>query len=153
MRISFVKGISVGLLLMAVPAFASIHPKAGSSKKHFHANLKDASLKHKKGFHLHAAREERVSVEMPTERASEIQSALIKQGYLTGEPTGRWDGQTVSAMQKLQGDNGWQTRITPDARALIKLGLGPNDTAAPVSGADVASSGSSTDFAQTQPQR
>jgi hypothetical protein len=28
-------------------------------------------------------------------------------------------------MQKLQGANGWQTKITPDSRALIKLGLGP----------------------------
>ena len=63
---------------------------------------------------------------MPTERASEIQSALIKQGYLSGEPTGVWDPQTVSAMEKLQADNGWQSRITPDARALIKLGLGPD---------------------------
>jgi peptidoglycan hydrolase-like protein with peptidoglycan-binding domain len=60
-----------------------------------------------------------------SERASQIQSALIKQGYLNGEPTGTWDSRTVSAMQKLQGDNGWQTKVTPDARALIKLGLGP----------------------------
>ena len=32
---------------------------------------------------------------------------------------------SVAAMQKMQGDNGWQTKITPDSRALIKLGLGP----------------------------
>jgi hypothetical protein len=31
-------------------------------------------------------------------------------------------------MQKLQEDNGWQTRITPDSRALIKLGLGPQQS-------------------------
>ncbi len=57
--------------------------------------------------------------------------ALIKQGYLTGQPTGRWDEQTVAAMKKLQGDNGWQTKITPDSRALIKLGLGPQDDTTP----------------------
>jgi peptidoglycan hydrolase-like protein with peptidoglycan-binding domain len=62
---------------------------------------------------------------MDTERATQIQSALIKSGYMTGEPSGTWDAETASAMQKLQGDNGWQTRITPDSRALIKLGLGP----------------------------
>ena len=28
-------------------------------------------------------------------------------------------------MQKLQADNGWQTKLIPDSRALIKLGLGP----------------------------
>jgi hypothetical protein len=61
---------------------------------------------------------------MDSERATQIQSALIKQGYLSGEPTGAWDSRTIAAMQKLQGDNGWQTKVTPDARALNKLGLG-----------------------------
>jgi hypothetical protein len=28
-------------------------------------------------------------------------------------------------MMRFQNDNGWQTRIVPDSRALIKLGLGP----------------------------
>jgi hypothetical protein len=153
MRITFIKGIPVGLLLLAVPAFASIHSKASASKKHGHASVKNVASGHKHGFHLMARHEEKAAVIMPTERATEIQTALIKQGYLTGDPTGRWDGQTVSAMQKLQSDNGWQTRITPDARALIKLGLGPNDTAASVSGGDVASSRTSTqDLAQTQTQ-
>jgi peptidoglycan hydrolase-like protein with peptidoglycan-binding domain len=155
MRISFLKGIPVGLLLLTVPAFASVHPKTGSSKKHYHASLKEVSVKHRRGFlHLRAAHEERSPVVMPAERATEIQTALIKQGYLTGEPTGTWDAQTVSAMQKLQGDNGWQTKITPDSRALIKLGLGPTDTAPAPSG-DVAlgsSKTSSQDFAQTHPQ-
>jgi hypothetical protein len=134
------KGIPAGLLLLAVPAFASIHPKAGSSQKHGQASVKEVSVKHKKGMHLHAMHEEKAPMAMPSERASQIQTALIKQGYLTGEPTGRWDDQTVSAMQKLQGDNGWQTKITPDSRALIKLGLGPTDpTAAPVPGTEVSS--------------
>jgi hypothetical protein len=66
---------------------------------------------------------------MPSERATQIQSALIRQGYLTGEPSGTWDAQTIAAMQKLQSDNGWQSRITPDSRALIKLGLGGPDQA------------------------
>lgn len=60
------------------------------------------------------------------ERATQIQSALIRSGYLTGEPSGHWDAQTEAAMQKLQADNGWQTKLVPDSRALIKLGLGPN---------------------------
>jgi len=29
-------------------------------------------------------------------------------------------------MQKYQADNGWQSKTTPDARALIKMGLGPD---------------------------
>jgi hypothetical protein len=62
---------------------------------------------------------------MPAERATQIQMALIQKGYLAGEPTGAWDAPSIAAMQKLQADNGWQTKLTPDARALIKLGLGP----------------------------
>ncbi len=57
-------------------------------------------------------------------RATEIQTALVKAGYLQ-EVTGHWDGSSQAAMQKLQADNGWQTKMIPDSRALIKLGLGP----------------------------
>lgn len=60
------------------------------------------------------------------DRAREIQAALIKEHYLTGEPTGAWDARTQDAMTRYQSDNGWQTKVTPDSRALIKLGLGPN---------------------------
>ena len=49
----------------------------------------------------------------------------MKAGYLQ-EVTGHWDSASEAAMQKMQGDNGWQTKLTPDSRALIKLGLGPN---------------------------
>ena len=59
------------------------------------------------------------------ERAAQIQAALVKAGYLQ-EVTGHWDSSSEAAMQKLQGDNGWQTKLIPDSRALIKLGLGPN---------------------------
>jgi peptidoglycan hydrolase-like protein with peptidoglycan-binding domain len=67
---------------------------------------------------------------MDDDRAAQIQSALIRAGYLSGSPTGRWDNESEAAMQKLQGDNGWQTKIVPDSRALIKLGLGPSATPA-----------------------
>jgi len=29
-------------------------------------------------------------------------------------------------MTRFQSDNGWQSKVVPDSRALIKLGLGPN---------------------------
>ena len=59
------------------------------------------------------------------ERAAQIQGALVKAGYLN-EVSGHWDSASQAAMQKLQSDNGWQTKLIPDSRALIKLGLGPN---------------------------
>jgi hypothetical protein len=55
---------------------------------------------------------------------------LIREHYLNGEPTAKWDADTQAAMLKFQGDQGWQTKITPDSRALIKLGLGPNHAGA-----------------------
>ncbi|WP_158944167.1 peptidoglycan-binding domain-containing protein [Granulicella sp. S190] len=58
-------------------------------------------------------------------RATQIQTSLIKSGYLSGEASGHWDAVTQTAMQKFQEDNGWQTKLVPDSRAIIKLGLGP----------------------------
>jgi hypothetical protein len=58
------------------------------------------------------------------ERATQIQGALVRSGYLMGEPSGHWDAETQAAMEKLQADNGWQTKLVPDSRAIIKLGLG-----------------------------
>ena len=59
-------------------------------------------------------------------RVTEIQQALIREHYLTGEANGQWDATTVAAMQKYQADQGWQTKLMPDSRALKKLGLGPD---------------------------
>ncbi|MGB6726324.1 MAG: peptidoglycan-binding domain-containing protein [Terracidiphilus sp.] len=60
------------------------------------------------------------------DRVMQIQQALIHEHYLNGEPTGKWDSTTVAAMQKYQSDQGWQTKLMPDSRALKKLGLGPD---------------------------
>ena len=62
------------------------------------------------------------------ERTLEIQQALVREHYLTGEPTGKWDQDTKDALLRMQAENGWQTKLTPDSRALIKLGLGPDKT-------------------------
>jgi Putative peptidoglycan binding domain len=76
-------------------------------------------------------------------RASEIQNALIRQKYLTGSPTGQWDTQTQVAMRQYQSDHGWQTKLTPDSRALISLGLGPNHSQDPAIGRSLSGGGSS----------
>ncbi len=99
---------------------------AAATTRHSHATP-HATIRHGK------ATAHRETVGMPSERATQIQTALIKQGYLSGEPTGVWDAGSAAAMQKLQGDNGWQTKITPDSRALIKLGLGPQNDVPPAS--------------------
>ncbi len=60
------------------------------------------------------------------ERAQEIQEALIREHYLTGEASGTWNQASEDAMRKYQADHGWQSKTVPDSRALISLGLGPN---------------------------
>jgi putative salt-induced outer membrane protein YdiY len=61
------------------------------------------------------------------DRARSIQEALIREHYLQGAPSGTWDATTQAAMQRYQADQGWQSKTTPDSRALIKLGLGPSN--------------------------
>jgi hypothetical protein len=60
------------------------------------------------------------------DRASEIEGALVKAGYLDRN-SGRWDALAAAAMKRYQADHHWQTKYVPDARALIALGLGPAD--------------------------
>jgi putative peptidoglycan binding protein len=61
-----------------------------------------------------------------SERAQSIQEALIREHYLDGEATGTWNQASEDAMRRYQSDHGWQSKTVPDARALIKLGLGPS---------------------------
>src|SRR5258706_14617102 len=61
-----------------------------------------------------------------SERAEQIQKALIREHYMEGEPSGKWDDATQAALRRYQADQGWQSKSVPDSRALIKLGLGPS---------------------------
>ncbi len=61
-----------------------------------------------------------------SQRIREIQGALIREHYLNGRTNGVWDQRSRSAMARFQSDNGWQSKVVPDSRALIKLGLGPD---------------------------
>jgi hypothetical protein len=99
------------LLTIGLTANAMTHARRGPTSPKLFTKHKPAS---KPGQHA-----------IDSARTTEIQTALIKSGYLSGEANGTWDAKTASAMVKLQADNGWQTKIVPDSRAIIKLGLGP----------------------------
>lgn len=58
------------------------------------------------------------------DRISEIQTALSHGGYYQGDPNGRWDSNTVAALQKFQSANGIEPTGKLDAPSLQKLGLG-----------------------------
>lgn len=100
--------------LLTIPAFASRVHRAPTSG---HAHTRHHAPKTHK---LHGQQA------IDPDRVTQIQAALIREHYLTGEPTAKWDSDTQAAMAKYQADQGWQTKLTPDSRALIKLGLGPD---------------------------
>jgi hypothetical protein len=110
------------LSLAALPAFAT------RTRHTANTGHSRASLKHMISHRL--VRSHKVVVpkgqrQIDPERASQIQTALIREKYMTGAPSGQWDTDTETAMLKYQSDHGWQTKLTPDSRALISLGLGP----------------------------
>jgi len=116
-------------LAVASPAMATTHHRANKTKTKAHTAARHTSSKHSR----HHARVKKAGAwkrhgqhEIGDERAAEIQQALIREGYLNGSPSGSWDSQTKTAMQRYQAANGWQTKRVPDSRAIIKLGLGPN---------------------------
>lgn len=126
--------VLVTLMLAATSANASHLRRGPTSAKHKHG-------KQAKSTHASQAAASKPRAIDDT-RATEIQTALVKAGYLQ-EVTGHWDSTSQAAMQKLQADNGWQTKMIPDSRALIKLGLGPGaqpQTARPPASQTVPSS-------------
>ena len=105
--------LSSVVLALTIPASASTHAHRGPTSH-------KAVVKHPAKTKVLGQRT------IDDERATQIQEALVKAGYLSGAPSGHWDAATEAAMGKLQSDNGWQTKLVPDSRALIKLGLGPS---------------------------
>jgi peptidoglycan hydrolase-like protein with peptidoglycan-binding domain len=57
-------------------------------------------------------------------RIVEIQQALAREGFYQGEPTGKWDDSTVTAMKNFQQAKGLQPTGKIEALSLQKLGLG-----------------------------
>ena len=113
---------------LALPATAAT--KTSTTANHPAAKLKSTKTKRTKASASKGKRSRKGSrrgqQKIDLERTHQIQEALIKQHYLSGEPSGKWDASTEAALRKFQADHGWQNKTVPDSRALIKLGLGPN---------------------------
>ncbi|MGH9357329.1 MAG: peptidoglycan-binding domain-containing protein [Terriglobia bacterium] len=60
------------------------------------------------------------------QRTEQIQQALIEAGDLHEQPTGKWDLETRDAMKVYQHTNGFSATGLPDAKSLMKMGLGPH---------------------------
>lgn len=123
---------AITALLLAGSLMNSAHasPPTATHKPTHHSTTAHTGKAIRTGKKKSHSRRLRGQQEIEPERVSQIQSALIKAHYLDGEPNGEWDATTIAAMQKFQADNNWQTKLMPDSRALIKLGLGPDYSSA-----------------------
>jgi peptidoglycan hydrolase-like protein with peptidoglycan-binding domain len=87
------------------------------------------------------------------DRIQEIQSALSREGYYKGDPSGKWDSDTQEAMRRFQEEHDLTGTGKLDAQSLQKLGLGsdiagvsaprPPQTPAPQSKPEAPASSSS----------
>ncbi len=123
----------VGCLALAFTSlgWAKTTPKSAQKTKpgtkvSAKAGKKIVKSKKAKGRSKKGAWKRRGQQAIASERTLQIQEALVNTGYLTTEPSGKMDAATKQALAKLQKENGWQTKVVPDARALIRLGLGPD---------------------------
>ena len=121
---SVIRGSAL-FLICSVPMFATTRSRRGPTSQHFSTKRS------------HAVAKPAGPRAIDDARATQIQGALVGAGYLPEGASGHWDSGTEAAMQKYQADNGWQTKLIPDSRAIIKLGLGPT-----TSSSTVASGGS-----------
>ena len=101
---------------------ADKHPKSNDAVAAHNSKGKQAKP-HKAGKKKTSARGQK---KIEPERAQEIQEALIREHYLSGEASGTWNQSSEEAMRRYQADHGWQSKTVPDSRALISLGLGPS---------------------------
>jgi len=112
----------------AAPAKKSTHhttEHATTKRSATHTSVQKGKSSHGKKGSKHVAKK-RGQQAIDSTRAREIQTALIREHYMQGQPSGTWDSATQAAMQRYQADHGWQSKTTPDSRALIELGLGPS---------------------------
>jgi len=106
----------------ALPASAVAQPLGTGST----TTASVTPVKHKKHHKTRKRHVKRVSGQKaPTpDRISEIQTALSRDGYYQGDPSGKWDSNTVAAVQKFQSANGMDANGKLDAPTLQRLGLG-----------------------------
>ena len=106
------------------------HRSSASAVKHTTSHT-TSSASRRTGSHTHTVRshpttgQQRLArLHLQPERTQEIQQALIREGYLQGDATGEWDARTHDAMLRYQTAHGFPATGLPEAKSLMKLGLG-----------------------------
>lgn len=109
-------GLPAALFASAARSPQQAKSSAGASKSTSHKKKTTTRKRQSKRMRLPKA---------PTrDRISEIQTALARGGFYRGDPNGKWDAETVAAVQKFQSANHLDSTGKLDAPTLQKLGLG-----------------------------
>jgi len=121
-----------GTCLLATPTFISAQTSSTAATSATASNVsstptKTSTTKKQPAKRTsHRKRRPRGQQKMDAQRVQSIQDALVREHYMS-KANGKWDATTQDALKKYQADNGWQSKVVPDSRALIKLGLGPTN--------------------------
>ncbi len=109
---------------------ATPHPSSASASKTAPHHTAASASQHKGSSASHGrprtltGQQRLARLHLQPERVQEIQQALIREGYLQGNASGQWDSRTHEAMLHYQTDHGFPATGLPEAKSLMKLGLG-----------------------------
>ena len=128
----------VGMLAVLFVGFCLLPPRdcaaesAKAAKKRSAKRVSEHATRHRSSRHRYVSRRRSsyryrlARLQPEPSRIEEIQQALIREGYLKQEATGKWDDATRAAMRAFQQANGFEVTGLPESKALMKLGLGPH---------------------------
>jgi peptidoglycan hydrolase-like protein with peptidoglycan-binding domain len=129
--------LSVLLLALAFAASPLLSAATRTGKTRRTATHIASSTRHRRHSSSKAAKRTRkprkpnayqrlAKMQMDPDRVESIQKALGDAGVYHGTPSGHWDSETRDAMARYQTQNGFGVTGLPDAKSLMKLGLGPH---------------------------
>ena len=129
MRVRNATHLALALLVAAGLSVSAASAKAqGTPSKKPSARSKSSGKSRRGITAKKSSRRQRGQKAPDSERISEIQEALSKDGSFSGTPNGKWDDATVEAMRKFQESHGLNPTGKLDAKTLQKLGLGSETT-------------------------
>jgi len=122
--------LAAAILTFACASAIFAQPTAGAAKNKIslppqssHAAPATRQAKTKKNAKRRTHRD--IGQKVPaTDRIQEIQTALSREGYYKGDPSGKWDSDTQDAMRRFQEEHNLTGSGKLDAQSLQKLGLG-----------------------------
>jgi peptidoglycan hydrolase-like protein with peptidoglycan-binding domain len=124
MRLQKITHLALSLLIAAGLGVFPDMAQAQSPGAMKPASSATRSKAHVKKSSKRSGRRERGQQAPTTDRISEIQQALAKDGSYAGKPNGKWDDSTMDAVRKFQESHGLNPTGKLDARTLQQLGLG-----------------------------